>query len=77
MKTRFEIWFLSDDRISVFIETGQETSGSIAYNESLTVVAVAAGVIANLSKDVADSLCSELRDFSAPATQEEVPEHGR
>ena len=71
VKTRFEIWFPSDDRVSVLIETPDERS--VAYQESLTVAAVVAGVIANLSKDVAESLCRQLADFSAPATEEEIP----
>jgi hypothetical protein len=30
-------------------------------------------VIANLPKDVAERLCIQLADFSAPATQEDIP----
>jgi len=73
--TRFEIWFLSDDRISVFLETDQET-GPIHLRELLeitTVAALAAGVIANLPKDLAKPLCIQLADFSTPETQEDIP----
>lgn len=75
MTARFEIWFLSDDRISVVVETDQE-AGPIHLRELLeitTVAAIAAGVIANLPKDLAKRLCSQLADFSAPATQEDIP----
>lgn len=75
MNARFEIWFLSDDRISVLLETDQET-GPIHLRELFeitTVAALAAGVIANLPKDLAKPLCIQLADFSAPATQEDIP----
>jgi len=75
VNARFEIWFLSDDRISVLLETDQET-GPIHLRELFeitTVAALAAGVIANLPKDLAKPLCIQLADFSAPATQEDIP----
>jgi hypothetical protein len=67
MNARFEVWFLSDDRISVFVETDQET-GDIQLREVLeitTVAAIGAGVIANLPKDVAMPLCTQL-EISPP-----------
>jgi hypothetical protein len=75
VNARIEIWFLSDDRISVLLETDQET-GPIHLRELLeitTVAALAAGVIANLPKDVAQRLCIQLAEISAPATQEDIP----
>lgn len=75
MNGRFEIWFLSDDRISVFVETDQET-GPIHLRELLEITlfaALAAGVIANLPKDVRKTLCTRLADFPAPTTRDDIP----
>jgi hypothetical protein len=75
MNARFEIWLLSDNRISVLLETDEE-QGDPDLREVLeitTVAAVVSGVIANLPKDVARPLCAQLADVSAPATQEDIP----
>jgi hypothetical protein len=72
---RAEIWFLSDDRISVSIETDQET-GDVYLRELLEIMvfaALAAGVIANLPKDGREQLCSWLADFPAPTREDDIP----
>lgn len=75
VNARFEVWFLSDDRISILLETDQET-GPIHLRELLeitTVGAVAAGVIANLPKEERTTLCNELIACSVPSRPEDVP----
>ena len=75
MGGRFEVWFLSDERISVFVETDLEATPGAAreVHEALVFTAVAAGIIANLPKAVATPLCRHLADFEAPATREDIP----
>jgi hypothetical protein len=74
---RAEIWFVSDDRISVSIKTDQET-GDIYLRELLEIMvfaALAAGVIANLPKDGRGALCRWLADFAAPTGEDDIPTH--
>jgi hypothetical protein len=68
VNAKFEIWFVSDDRISLLVETDEET-GLIwrrELAESITVAAVTAGVIANLPEDVRTTLCNDLEASSVP-----------
>jgi hypothetical protein len=75
MGGRFEVWFLSDERISVYVETDlEDTPGpEREVHEALVFTAVAAGIIANLPKAVAAPLCARLADFDVPATREDIP----
>ena len=75
MAGRFEVWFLSDERISVFVETDLEDTPGAAreVHEALVFTAVAAGIVANLPNAVAAPLCRLLADFEAPASQEDIP----
>jgi hypothetical protein len=74
MGGRFEVWFLSDERISVFVETDLEATPEAAreVHEALVFTAVAAGIIANLPKAVAKPLCTCFADFEGPATREDI-----
>jgi hypothetical protein len=73
MRGRFEVWFLSDQRISVFVETGYEPSIELEIYEAVVFAAIAAGIIANLPKAVALPLCRLLADYEVPATREDIP----
>ena len=74
---RVEIWFLSDDRMSVFIETDGVFEwlpiGSRELFEILVFAALAAGVIANLPKDGREPLCRWLAGFPAPTREDNIP----
>jgi hypothetical protein len=75
MGGRFEVWFLSDERISVFIETDIEDTPGAAreVHEALVFTAVAAGIIANLPSALATPLCARLADLDVPTTREDTP----
>jgi len=67
VNARVEVWFLSDDRVSVFVETDQET-GVIYLRELLeitTVAAITAGVIANLVENPRPRRARERRGTPA------------
>jgi hypothetical protein len=75
MTARFEVWFLSGDQISVFIETSHE-AGPIGTHEMLEAAvfaSIAAGVIANLPKDRATILCERLADLPVPSSRDDIP----
>jgi hypothetical protein len=75
MGGRFEVWFIADDQVSVFVETNLEGTPGAAreVHEASVFTSVAAGIIANLPKAVATPLCERLADFDVPATREEIP----
>jgi hypothetical protein len=75
MTARFEVWFLSGDQVSVFVETSLEAKPGHARElpEATVFAALAAGVIANLPKDRATTLCERLAAFPVPRTRDEIP----
>jgi hypothetical protein len=75
MTARFEVWFMSDDQVSVFVETSRE-AGPVDMREVLETAvfaALAAGVIANLPKDRATTLCEHLARFPRPTSHDDIP----
>jgi hypothetical protein len=73
VKARFEVWFLSGDRVSVFIETDLEPGPALEVLETTVFLTLAAGVIANLPKKLAGALCERLREFPVPTRQGDIP----
>lgn len=72
---RFEIWFLSADEVSVFVETDLENEPGRAREvlETAVFTALAAGVIANLPKHLAKELSTRLAEFPCPMSDEDIP----
>jgi hypothetical protein len=73
VNARYEIWFLSDDQVSVSIETDAEVGPTLELLETTVFLSLAAGVIANLPKRLADPLCERLREFPVPARRKDIP----
>jgi hypothetical protein len=73
VKARFEVSFLSDDQVSVFIETDLEPGPELEVLETTVFLTLAAGVIANLPKKLASALCQRLREFPVPTRREDIP----
>jgi hypothetical protein len=72
---RFEVWFISDDQVSVVVETSADDAEAFFRETHATAVfsALAAGIIANLPKEKANAFCSLLADFDLPANHYDIP----
>ena len=71
---RFEVWFLSDERVSVLVETSLE-EGSPIERELLEITVfagLAAGIIGSLGKVLARPLCERLARFPLPESRDDT-----
>lgn len=70
-----EVWFLSEDELAVSVVTDLEAQPGAAREvlETAGFAALAAGVLANLSKEPARTLAARLAEVALPPSSEDIP----